>query len=181
MLQVCKTTLADIPGAMEVIDQAKACMKAYGSPQWQDGYPNAELLAHDVSMGEAVVLKEDDQVVGTAMISFREEMTYREIFEGAWKYSDPYVVVHRIAVDSSKKGRGYAKEILTYAEELAKEQGVFKIRMDTHELNESMQRFLLKNGFTYSGVIYVSETGDSPERNERDRRIAFEKDLAEKE
>ena len=50
--------------------------------------------------------------------------------------------------------------------ELAKEKGVTSIKIDTHEDNEAMRRSLIKNGFDYCGIIYL--TDGNP-------RVAYEK------
>jgi N-acetylglutamate synthase-like GNAT family acetyltransferase len=38
-IYVRKAQLQDLPAIMKIIDNAKALLKADGSPQWQDGSP----------------------------------------------------------------------------------------------------------------------------------------------
>lgn len=51
-------------------------------------------------------------------------------------------------------------------EHMCLEKGIHSIKVDTHEDNRSMQRFLQKNGFVYCGVIYLQDGS---------KRLAFEK------
>mgnify|MGYP002304570748 FL=1 len=37
---------------LEIIGQAQAQMRAAGSDQWQDGYPNEETFQEDVAIGK---------------------------------------------------------------------------------------------------------------------------------
>ena len=157
-------TANDLKDIMTIINQAKAYFKAQGINQWQDGYPNEISIINDMQRKEAYVLEDNDEVLATVMISTAGESNYNYI-EGKWLQDGKYIVIHRIAIREDQKGKGLAKIIL---DEAAKLFDLPSIRIDTHEDNLSMQRFLTKYGFSYCGVIYI-ETKES--------RLAFEKIL----
>lgn len=159
------TTTNDVTAVMSIINEAKAYFKEQGINQWQDGYPNEISIINDISHREAYVLEDNGDVVATAMISSAPEPTYNYI-EGKWLQCDKYLVIHRIAIKNDQKGKGLAKIILDEAIKLYPKMA--SVRMDTHDDNLSMQRFLTKYGFTYCGTIYL-ETKDS--------RRAYEKIL----
>ena len=95
-----------------------------------------------------------------------------DISEGEWLTDIDYAVIHRIAVDSELKNKGYASKFLNKLEEIARKNGRFSMKIDTHHENMPMKRLLEKNGYTYCGVIYLDkgvEIGD--------KRIAYEKRL----
>ena len=73
--------------------------------------------------------------------------------EGKWLQTADYIVIHRIAIRNDYKGNSLAKIIIDEAIKLY--PGMSSIRIDTHDDNLSMQRFLTKNGFTYCGTIYL--------------------------
>jgi len=166
------TTLADVDAVMAIIDQGKAYLKSQDIDQWQNGYPNHQTIEGDIESGEAYVLENQSDIVGTAMIAFGEEPTYRYI-EGQWLTPNPYAVLHRVAISQTLKGQGLGLTLLDEAEKLCHQQGFSSIRIDTHEANRSMKKMLQKAGFTYCGIIYL----DPNEEGDRGARIAYEKVL----
>lgn len=110
----------------------------------------------------------DNNVVGTAVVSFDGEKNYESIYNGEWASSGEYAVIHRIAIDESYKGIGLSFVIIKNIEKICLNKGVYSIKIDTHKENVSMQRMLLKNGFQYCGIIYLDD---------KSKRLAFEKTL----
>lgn len=146
------TTINDLPEVIEIINQAKLYFKNEGIDQWQDGYPNEDSIINDINQNEAYVLEDNGKILATTMISSNIEPTYNYI-EGNWLQNDKYMVIHRIAIRNDQKGKGLAKIIIDEALKLYPD--VHSIRIDTHDDNLSMQRFLIKYGFTYCGTIYL--------------------------
>jgi len=163
-----KSVEADVDSIMKIIKQAQDYFKEKGINQWQNNYPNVEVISNDVAEKNSYVLLQNKEVVATAVVSFKGEKTYESIYEGEWISNKEYAVVHRIAVDNSHKGLGLSSQIIKNVEELCIEKGVSSIKVDTHEQNLSMQKLLRKNKFEYCGIIYLED--NSP-------RIAFEKIL----
>ena len=146
------TTINDLPEVIEIINQAKLYFKNEGIDQWQDGYPNEDSIINDINQNEAYVLEDNGKILATTMISSNIEPTYNYI-EGNWLQNDKYMVIHRIAIHNDQKGKGLAKIIIDEALKL--HPHIHSIRIDTHDDNLSMQRFLIKYGFTYCGTIYL--------------------------
>lgn len=163
-----RTTEKDIDGVMEIISQSQQYFKEQGIDQWQNGYPNKEVIKNDISNENSYVLLKDNKILATTVISFDGEETYNKIYDGKWLSNEDYAVIHRVAVDTNHKGLGLAGKIIDEAKKKCSERGIKSIKVDTHEDNESMQRLLLKNGFEYCGVIYLEDGA---------KRIAFEKML----
>ena len=167
-MNIRKAEMKDIKGIVRLIDQAKAYFKENGIDQWQDGYPNEDVIRNDISLGHSYVLIDQDQIIGTFYYAIQEESSYQDIRNGSWHTSSPYAVVHRIVVDNTIKGHGCAKAMMDYACHQTLQQGLSSIRIDTHKDNLSMQRFLQKNGFQYCGNITLQSGAP---------RIAFDKIL----
>lgn len=163
-----KTVESDIDSIMNIFNQAKAYMKEQGIDQWNNNYPNYEVVKNDIKDGVSYVLVKDNNVVGTVVTIFGEEKNYKNIYDGKWISNEEYAVIHRIAIDSNYKGLGIASIIFKNIEDLCLNRSINSIRVDTHEYNLSMQRLLSKNGFQYCGVIYLED---------KSKRIAFEKIL----
>lgn len=167
-MDIQKAKLKDLTAIVRLINQAKAYFKESGIDQWQDGYPNEDVIRNDIDLGHSYVLVNKDQIIGTFYFACEDEISYQTIRNGQWHSSSPYAVVHRIVVDNTIKGHGYAKFMMDYAISQTKKHGLSSIRIDTHRDNLSMQRFLQKNGFHYCGDITLQSGAP---------RIAFEKIL----
>lgn len=163
-----KTTMTDINKVMKIINDAKKYFKEMNIDQWQDGYPNEEVIKNDIINNSSYVLEKDGDIVATAMFAVERDKTYDNIYDGKWLTEGEYAVIHRIAVDNKLKGLKLGAEIVNKAIEVCKRKGIESIKIDTHKDNISMQKFLKNNGFQYCGVIYLEDK--SP-------RIAFEKKI----
>ena len=151
-MEIRKSHLDDVQRIMTLIHQAQNYFKQQNIDQWQDGYPNEDSIINDINQNEAYVLEDNGKILATTMISSNIEPTYNYI-EGNWLQNDKYMVIHRIAIHNDQKGKGLAKIIIDEALKLHPD--IHSIRIDTHDDNLSMQRFLIKYGFTYCGTIYL--------------------------
>ena len=165
-MRLRKTVEQDIDSVMKIIKQAQEYFKESNIDQWQNDYPTIQTIKDDIANGDSYVLLDDETIVATTVISFDGEVTYKEIYNGKWLSDGEYAVIHRLAVDNTYKGSGISSEIIRNVERMCLEKNVHSIKLDTHELNISMQRLLQKNNFTYCGVIYLKDMS---------KRVAFEK------
>ena len=104
------------------------------------------------------VLNAENKVVGTFVAVEGEDLTYREIWDGAWLNDEPYVTIHRLASDGSEKGM--AEACLQWC--MARWDN---IRADTHRDNQVLLHILPKYGFRRCGIIHVADGSE---------RIAFQ-------
>ncbi|MGL4337191.1 MAG: GNAT family N-acetyltransferase [Turicibacter sp.] len=165
-MELRKSDINDVARIMEIITEAQVYFKENGVDQWQNNYPNVEVIRQDIMNDESYVLVDKGQIVATAVISFVNDANYDVIYDGEWLSCEEYVVVHRIAVDNKFKGKGVSAQIIARVEEQCLARDVHSIKVDTHEDNTSMQKLLIKNKFNYCGVIYLSDGS---------KRVAFEK------
>lgn len=150
---ITKANVLDLDSIMEIIDQAKAYLKSQNIDQWQDAYPNKDVLVNDITHDSLYVVKEDNLIIGVFCVG-NYEPTYDVIYKGEWSINKDYVVVHRFAVRNEYKGKGVAKYIFDYAK-----NKYDYIRVDTHPDNKSMIKCLYNNGFTYRGEIFLNRSG----------------------
>jgi len=156
----------DADSIMEIYRQAQACLKARGVNQWQNGYPNPQIVERDIASEHALVCTLDGLIGGVFVLSFDHEANYDRIYSGKWISSAEYGVIHRIAVTDTVRGQGVGSAILSKAQQLCIASGIHSIRVDTHRDNKPMQSLLQKNQFTLCGVIYLEDQSE---------RLAYEK------
>lgn len=165
-MQIRQSNINDVSMIMDIIKQAQESLKLAGINQWQNGYPNETSILRDIELGESYVVLENESIIGTFALSYRNEPTYDKIYDGKWLSIQNYAVVHRIAIENSYKGKGVSTFIFKEVEKWSLDKGIYSIKIDTHEDNSSMRKLLEKNGFYYCGIIFLLDGN---------KRLAFEK------
>ena len=102
----------DKPHIMRLLNEAVLQMKNEGSEQWQDGYPNEEVVDEDFKYGTGYIAEDNGKVVGIVSLVFKQVETYDAIV-GKWLTTgNSYMTIHRLVVDKELKGKGLAAYIL---------------------------------------------------------------------
>lgn len=162
--------LTDLDAIMSIIAAAKALLKNDGSPQWQDGHPNREMMQADIQAGTCYVLIVGQQVAGTATLMLTPDPCYAEI-EGAWlQPGQSYATIHRLALATHFRGQHLSDFFFSNLLSLAYQKGLRQVRIDTHALNQRLQHLAQKFAFVYCGVIKVDDSIDP-------KRKAYELDF----
>ena len=162
-----KAKLSEIAPIWEILQQAIIRRKEDGSKQWQDGYPNPEVVQKDIEQGEGFVLVNGETIIGYSAVLINDEPAYAEI-EGNWLTNDDFVVIHRVAISEKYLGKGFAKIIIKNIEDFALSNNIYSIKADTNFDNIAMIKIFENSGYAYCGEVYFR--GSS--------RKAYEKILA---
>ena len=152
-LEFKKAIPSQIPDIWVILQQAIARRKADGSNQWQDGYPNPEVILSDITKNAGYVLLEDEDIVGYVALLINDEPEYANI-EGQWLTNTDFVVFHRVAIAENQLGKGLAKKLLHYIEEFALANEIYSIKADTNFDNLAMIAVFEKLGYAYCGQVY---------------------------
>src|SRR5689334_21126538 len=88
---------AECDDCWEILQHAIQRRKQDGSEQWQDGYPNKNIVQQDIEKGIGYVLMQGHSIVGYTAVIINDEPAYNYI-EGKWLTNGDFVVVHRVAV-----------------------------------------------------------------------------------
>lgn len=78
----------EVDAIMQVMEDAKKCLADVGSDQWQNGYPNADIITEDIISGQAYVALEEGELLAYAAVTKSPEATYEAIYEGKWQSGD---------------------------------------------------------------------------------------------
>ncbi|PKB15856.1 GNAT family N-acetyltransferase [Flavobacterium sp. 5] len=148
-----KATTSEIPAIWNILQQAIARRKEDGSDQWQDGYPNPEVVKKDVDAGQGFVLTEGENIIGYTAVLVNDEPEYAKII-GEWLSNDTFVVFHRVAISENYLGKGLSKKILDFIEEFALSNNIYSVKADTNFDNIAMLKIFEKSGYKYCGKVY---------------------------
>lgn len=149
-----KATLDELSQIWEIIKGAIARRAADGSRQWQEGYPNPDVIKDDIERGAGYVLAEGDEITCYAAIFINDEPAYDTI-DGEWLSTGDYVVVHRIAVAQNHIGKGLAQQIMIGIEGFALDNGIHSIKVDTNFDNPAMMKTFEKLGYAFCGEVIL--------------------------
>ena len=165
-----RATHSDLNAIMTIVRSAQQYLAELGIDQWQDGYPEREVIASDIDAGIGfVVCDKSNAPKGYVAIVFSGEPAYQQIPQSQWHTSERYVVVHRICISEDSRRAGLAVKLMRFAESLAIQSGLDAMRIDTHEGNVRMLAMLDKLGFKYCGKILYEQGGE---------RVAYDKEIS---
>lgn len=126
--------------------------KEDGSDQWQDGYPNPQVIKNDLEKGSGYVLVYGNSIIGYCSISINDEPEYSQI-RGKWLTNEDFVVYHRVAIAEEYLGEGYGQKMLRHIEEFALDKGIKSLKVDTNHDNIGMLKIFDKLGYMYCGEV----------------------------
>ena len=148
-----KANTQDIPEIWEILQQAIIRRKNDGSNQWQDGYPNPEVIKKDIENDYGYVFTEHKKTIGYCALLINDEPEYEKI-EGNWLTNSDFVVFHRVAISENYLGKNLSKKIIDYIEDFARKNNIKCLKADTNHDNFAMMKIFEKSGFTFCGIVH---------------------------
>ena len=145
-----KAVAEDIPKIMQLVSKVVPLMHAAGNFQWGDDYPNPEVFANDISLGQLWVSEIEGNVAGVSAITTDQSPEYAD---AGWDITETAIVTHRLAVDPDYQGMGIARELMEQAEAVATARGIAILRVDTNSGNKATNALFPKLGYQFSGEI----------------------------
>ena len=154
---------AQVSEVAEILELTRACAKAMMAQnifQWNEHYPSQEAFENDIERGELFVLKQENKLIGTVIISTHMDEEYVPI-EWLTQNTNNYYI-HRLAVHPNYQHKGYARQLMDYAEAFAKAKKAASIRLDTFSQNHRNQRFYEARGYQRLGSIFFPKQSKHP-------------------
>ena len=148
---IVRANYEDLDAIEKIVEETREYFKSVSIPQWLGDYPSRNDFETDIKLMRLYVLKEEEKVIGMFALVYPDH-NYDYIEDGKWLDNSPYIAIHRLAISKEYKGRGFASKVYDYVKE-----NYDHIRIDTHKLNEAMNRSIQKNDFKYCGTIYVAD------------------------
>lgn len=148
-----KAEISDIPEIWVILQKAIQRRKEEGSKQWQDGYPNPEVIQNDIEKEIGFVLTDNQKIIGYTAVLINDEPEYARI-EGKWVTNADFVVFHRVAISEDYLGKGLAKIMIGFIEDYALENQIYSVKADTNFDNHAMMAIFDRLGYVYCGEVY---------------------------
>ncbi len=144
---------SETPAIWSILQQAIKKRKAEESLQWQDGYPNPDVIKKDIEKDAGHVLLNGETIIGYCALLINDEPEYENII-GTWISNGDYVVFHRVAIAEDQLGKGLSQILLKHIEEYTVSKNIKSIKADTNFDNSTMLHIFKKMGYKYCGEVY---------------------------
>ena len=156
-----KATLEDLDRIWEIVEDARALLKADGSEQWQNGYPTRLTFQQDIEFGNCYLVIAGDRIAGTVTLMPQGDTHYNYIVDGEWAMpGHPFATIHRIAIDSAYRRPSLRHYILWSLISVAYANGIRNFGIATHDNNDRVHNLVQNFGFVKRGKVYTGPTPD---------------------
>ena len=148
-----KANKVDLENIMKMYKSCVKGMITNGIDQWDDTYPNTEIISQDLEVMTYYVAEIEGEIIGGINIDQNQDETYLAI---DWKdKSNSFLVVHRLGVKEENWGEEMGKKLMNFVEDLVVEKKLKSIRLDTYSGNPKAMEFYKQLGYTRLGHIYL--------------------------
>lgn len=147
----------------EILSVSRACalyMIQNGIFQWNEYYPSEAIFKKDISRKELYVLVHNSSIVGCITISKFMDVEYEPV---QWlSQNNRNIYIHRLAIHPDHQKKGYARQLMDFAETYARDNKFISIRLDTFSQNERNQKFYETRGYRKLEEIYFPNQSTDP-------------------
>jgi RimJ/RimL family protein N-acetyltransferase len=141
----------------QILKDAIKRRKEDGSNQWQDGYPNMEVVISDIEKKIGFVFTQNDTIIGYSAVIINDEPDYINI-EGKWLSDQDFIVYHRVAISEEFLAKGMAKKMMKLIEQYALSKNIYSLKADTNHDNIPMMKIFEKLGYSFCGIVYIRQS-----------------------
>ncbi|NKI31363.1 GNAT family N-acetyltransferase [Croceivirga thetidis] len=155
-----KAKLSEIPEILAVTNACGLHLASIGIFQWNEHYPSKQAFESDINRQELYVFVDHNRIIGGIVVSTIMDEEYRSI---SWLSENrKNIYIHRLFVHPKSQGQGIARQLMEFAEELAKTQNFVSVRLDTFSQNKRNQRFYENRGYQRLGDVFFPKQSEHP-------------------
>lgn len=155
-----RAKILEIPEILDITEACSMHMIEKGIFQWNGHYPLKQVFEKDIERADLYVLETDDHIIGAIVVSGYMDEAYAKI---DWLTPDEdNIYIHRLAVHPDFQGKGFARKLMDFAENCAREKGCLSVRLDTFSQNRRNQRFYEARGHQKLGDIFFPKQSEHP-------------------
>ena len=153
-----KANKTDLDNIMKMYKSCVKGMLENGIDQWDNSYPNAEIISEDLNVGTYYIAEIDGIIIGGVNIDKNQDDTYLAL---DWEdKTDSFLVVHRLGVKEEFWNKKIGKYLMLFTEKLVIEKGLKSIRLDTYSGNLKAIEFYIRLGYNELGTIDLKPNKD---------------------
>lgn len=141
--------LSDLAEVIVLFESAVENMNKNNILQWDEVYPNEEILWEDIEKGQMSVGKSGSRIVSVYVLSGEYDNEYNH---ADWRYPEAsFVVLHRLCVHPDFQNQGIARKTMEQIEKQVRASGIETIRLDAFSDNPYALRLYEGLGYHKTG------------------------------
>ena len=147
-------SIEDINYLNSMFDAVKAKGKIDGTSDWDEDYPNREIIVEDITNKGLYVLEDQDKII--ASISLVEDEP-EEIKDLGWERVRSCFLV-RLCVAPEYQGKGIGEQMMKSISIVAREKGYKATHHLAANVNKAANRLYKRMGYRNLGLIHAYGT-----------------------
>jgi ribosomal protein S18 acetylase RimI-like enzyme len=150
-MEIQTAKMGDLDGIVKLFKNAVKNMIKNDILQWDEIYPNEDVLAEDIRKNQMYKTIYDSNIVSAFVLNKEYDKEYEN---GAWEYNgNNFMVLHRLCVNVEYQNKGFGTRTMVCIEEYLKNTGVESIRLDTFSKNQGALKLYNKLGYKKTGAV----------------------------
>jgi ribosomal protein S18 acetylase RimI-like enzyme len=146
-IQLAKTD--DLDSIVKIFKSAIENMIKNDILQWDELYPNEDILTDDIRKNQMYKIVFDNDIVSAFVLNKEHDEEYAN---GTWEYDEnSFMVLHRLCVNTEYQNKGFGTRTMKCIEEHLKNTGIESIRLDTFSKNQAALKLYEKLGYKKTG------------------------------
>ncbi|WP_044209980.1 GNAT family N-acetyltransferase [Flammeovirga sp. OC4] len=146
-----RLTVSDAESALEIVKSVITKMRAMGIDQWDEHYPTLNDIQQDIEKQHAYGFLYEYKLAGYVIFNQEYDIEYNDI---EWlNCSDDFLVMHRLSVHADFQGKGIARQLVRFGEELAINYNLKSLRFDAFTENPVSNILYEKMGYQNLGQV----------------------------
>jgi GNAT superfamily N-acetyltransferase len=142
---------ADLDQIMTLIADVIAGLRARGIDQWDEIYPDRNIITADLAAGTLSIAEGDGGLLGMIVLNEHQEPQYASV---DWRFqSGRCLVVHRLCVHPEAEGKGVATALMAFAEATGRGLGYGAVRLDAFTGNPRAVALYERLGYRKAGEV----------------------------
>lgn len=154
MLKIRPAQLDELDDVFDIVRKAITYMDNLRIFQWDKFYPTREILQSDIEQDQMQLIEDEGSIAGFITLTDKQPQEYQTV---DWSYSGRVMVVHRLTVDPARQRKGFATQLMDYAEKRALADGYNTIRLDVFTQNPAAKALYVSRGYRKSGTVRFRE------------------------
>lgn len=147
----------------EIYKLTKSCAEhliAQNIFQWNEFYPSKKVLQTDIDLKQIYKLEIENKLVGIIVLTEIKDIEYKNVKWLTKNHQNLYI--HRLAVHPKFQGKGFAQQLMNFAEDFARKNKYNSLRLDTFSQNKRNQKFYKNRGYQKLEAIYFPKQSEHP-------------------
>lgn len=146
-----KAQLSDWEALLHIYLSCADWLSKRGYDHWQGAFSEAQVRKRLQEM-EVHILYRENVPVGAISLSNRQADYYKEEYNRFWRDRNSMAIYIRgLAVLPEHHYKGFAVQLMDFAEQKVKEKGILYVRFDSLRADDRLTEFYLRRGYVING------------------------------